>query len=393
MRKLFQINECLNYSTGWITQSIGELAIKNGWESWIAYSKREPYIKSKSHIVGVGNFIDGCLHYAGYRLFDGEGLYSKNHTRGLIDKIDMIAPDIIQLHNIHDHWLNYPLLFDYLSSLDIPIIWVQHDCWSITGGCMYFDMHGCDNWKTGCKCCPDKRSLLINQSERNFNLMSSHLSKIKTLVYVPVSYWLSDIIKQSSQKDRQIVTIHNGVDIDVFKEKKDCRLSNKINLLGVAGVWAPRKGLNDFFRLREMLPMNDFDITLVGLTNKQISHLPNGIKGLGKTNSQEELARIYSEADIYLNPTYSDNFPTTNIEALACGTPVITYNTGGSPEAVDEQTGIVVPQGNIQALVDAIYQLVEQPFSTNNCRKRAETLFDKKKCYKKYFDLYNQLLK
>lgn len=392
MKKLFQINECLGLSTGKIAQQIGEVAIEHGWDSWIAYSGREPYVESKSHIIGIGNFIDGCLHYAGYRLFDGEGLYSKYYTKTLVEKIKKVSPDIILLHNIHDHWLNYPLLFDYFSTLDIPIVWVQHDCWSFTGGCMYFDMIGCDNWKTGCKKCPDKRTIIVNQSERNFKLMSDHLSKIKNLVYVPVSYWLKNLMLQSSQSARKMLTIHNGIDLNAFNfnpNRKNTR--DKFRILGVAGVWAERKGLGDFVKLRAKLP-DEYEILLVGLSEKQRRQLPHGIIGIGRTQTTEELAAIYADSDVYVNPTYSDNFPTTNIESLACGTPVITYNTGGSPEAIDNKTGIIVNQGDVNTLALSIMKLREYPLSPTDCRKRAVDFFDKNKCFSKYIQLFEDLL-
>lgn len=392
MPVLFQLNECLGLSTGKIAQQIGEVAIDNGWESWIAYSKREPYIQSKSNIIGIGTFLDGCLHYAGYRLFDSEGLYSKKYTRELIKKIETISPDIILLHNIHDHWLNYPLLFDFFSTLETPIIWVQHDCWAFTGGCMYFDMLGCERWKLGCVECPEKRTIIKNQSRRNFELKKTHLSKIKNLVLVPVSYWLENLMRQSSLANRKIVTIHNGINIDSFSmNPKTIKDDRSIRLIGVAGVWAERKGLKDFFKLREILP-EEYEITLVGLSEQQRRELPHGIIGMGRTRTTEELAALYANADIYINPTYSDNFPTTNLEALACGTPVITYNTGGSPEAIDEKTGIVIEQGDINSMVEAIKKLRVNPLSSIDCRKRAETLFDKKKCFLEYVGLFNSLI-
>ncbi len=392
MPKLFQINECLNLSTGKIAQAIDEMALLRGWESYIAYSGREKAVPSKSHTICIGNYADACMHYARQRLFDNEGLLSKRYTRELIAKIDKVQPDIIQLHNIHDHWLNYPLLFEYFATLYTPIVWVQHDCWAFTGGCMYFDMLNCSRWKNGCKGCPDKRTLLKNQSVRNFNLKRDYLAKIKNLTFVPVSDWLADILRESVQKDRPIITIHNGTDLNTFKPINSLKPSNgKFRILGVAAVWDARKGLDDFVELKSMLS-DDFVITLVGLTKKQIKNLPAGIAGIGRTSNVQELAKLYGESDVFVNPTYSDNFPTTNIEALACGTPVITYKTGGSPEAIDNKTGIVIKQGDVVSLANAIMWMKGNPFSSADCRKRAEDHFDKDKCFEKYIELYDEIL-
>lgn len=396
MPKLLQISIGLGLSIGKISQAIGEKAMGYGWESWMTYCARsrtsKPQLKTiKSNVIKVTSTLDSYMHYACFRLFDNEGLASKRASRKFVEKIKEINPDIIQLHNIHDHWLNYPILFEYLSTIDTPVVWVQHDCWAFTGGCMYFDNIGCDKWKTGCIGCPDKRAILINQAERNFKLKKGLLSNIKNLTFVPVSDWIGDMLRESTQKDRPIITIHNGIDLTKFKPIGGKINDGRFRIIGVAAVWSERKGLGDFVKLRSMLS-DDYEITLVGLPQKQIDKLPAGIKGLKRTNSIEELAELYSQSDVYVLPTYSDNFPTTNLEALACGTPVITYNTGGSPEAVDNKTGVVVEQGNVVALANAIMQMNDSPLSSDACRKRAEELFDKDKCFEAYIQLFNRLL-
>ena len=393
MPKLLQINICLNLSTGKIAQAIGEKAIAHGWESWIAYSGRtDDNVPSKSHVIRVGNFADACMHYAHQRLFDEEGLHSSYYTKKLIREIDKIQPDIIHLHNIHDHWLKYPLLFKYIAERKIPVVWTQHDCWSFTGGCTYFDMTACEQWKHGCKDCPEKRGLIIkNRSGYQFRLKKELLDTIPSLTFVPVSDWLADMMRESCQKHRDIITIHNGTDISKFKPVAKKDNSDKYKIIGVASTWSERKGLDDFVKLRAMLP-DDYQITLVGLSEKQKESLPDGIIGLTRTSTVEDLVQLYSDADVFVNPTYSDNFPTTNIEALACGTPVITYKTGGSPEAIDEKTGVVVEQGNTEELSINIMNMHEHPLSRDDCRSRAEMLYDKDKCFEKYIQMYNSLV-
>ncbi|EJX08061.1 glycosyltransferase, group 1 family protein [gut metagenome] len=390
MRKLLQINVVSNLlSTGKIAEDIAKVAIAHGWKSYIAYGRdSKPGVSEE---IKVGTQLDVYEHYAWNKLFDREGWASKAATRKLVKRIEEIQPDIIQLHNIHDHYLNYPILFKYLATRPVPVVWVQHDCWSFTGGCMYFDRVDCCRWQAACKDCPQKRSLWGDHTVRHFQLKKELLDAIPNLVFVPVSDWLHGLLSQSVQRHRPIVTIHNGVDVSRFKPVKATPVEGKFRLLGVAAVWDRRKGLEDFVRLRQLLP-DDFEITLVGLSRKQVDSLPEGIHGLTRTANVEELVQLYADADVFVNPTYSDNFPTTNIEALACGTPVITYRTGGSPEAVDEKTGMVVPQGDLNALVAAIQQLREHPLSGADCRKRAEELFDKDRCFEQYIELYNKLI-
>lgn len=387
---LLQVNVVSNVlSTGKIAEDIAKVAISYGWKSYIAYGRDSK--PSVSQEFKMGSKISIYEHYVMNRFFDREGWESQSATQDLVRFIKEVKPDIIQLHNIHDHYLNYPILFNFLSKLNIPIIWVQHDCWSFTGGCMYFDMLNCCKWQTECKDCPQKRSFLIDNTSKHFMLKKQLLDAVPNLIFVSVSDWLHGLLSQSIHKNRSIVTIHNGIDVLRFKPMPSSTCENKFRILGVAAVWDKRKGIDDFFKLRQLLS-DDYEITLVGLNKKQLHSLPKGIKGLTRTANIEDLAQLYSDSDVFVNPTYSDNFPTTNIEALACGTPVITYNTGGSPEAIDVKTGVVVPQGDIIALKEAIEMMRLHPLSSDDCRKRAEENFDKNKCFNKYIELYQSLL-
>lgn len=398
MKKLLQINECLNFSTGKITQQIGELAIANGWESWIVYSGREPELPSKSKLIRVGNFFISCLHYAEDKLLDNEGLASRWETKKLIKKIDEIKPDIVQLHLLHDHWLNYRILFRYLAKKNIPVVWTQHDQWATTGHC-YYNLVGCERWKEECHDCPLSKWYCLDRSQRNFRLKKQLLADIPSLTIIPVSEWLGNIIRQSHLKHRDIQVIHNGIDIKTFSpqptnahERYGIDKQKKI-ILGVAALWDARKGLNDFYELANRLSADDYAIVIVGQRTEDIKTLENACQMVfvDRTQNALELAQLYSSASVFVNPTYQDNYPTTNLEAIACGTPVITYRTGGSPEAVDENTGLVVEQGDIDGLISAIERLGSGDYK-EVCRKKAETEFDNSKCFNPYIKLYYKLL-
>ena len=400
MPKLLQINVCLNLSTGKIAQQIGDLAISKGWESWIAYSGRQKEVPSQSHLIRVGSFVDSCIHYAENRLLDNEGLSSRRETKKLLKRIDEIKPDIVHLHNIHDHYLNYSLLFKYLADKKIPVVWTQHDQWATTGHCCY-NLVGCERWKDECHDCPLSKWYSLDRSNRNFRLKKQLLADIPSLTIIPVSEWLGDNIRQSHLKDRDIQVIHNGIDINTFSpqptnahERYGIKKGKKI-VLGVAAVWNVRKGLNDFYELAKRLPADEFAIVIVGQRTEEIKKVENGCQMVfvNRTQNALELAQLYSSASVFVNPTYQDNYPTTNLEAIACGTPVITYNTGGSPEAVDDKTGVVVEQGNVEALADAIRKMKENPLYSEDCRKRAEEHFDKDKCFEEYIELYQRLIR
>lgn len=393
MPKLLQINITSNWgSTGKIAEAINLAAQRKGWECSTAYGRwANP---SKFPTYKVGNKWDMYVHYFENRFLDREGLSSRRATNALIRHIEQLQPDVISLHNIHDHYLNYELLFRYLNETNIKVVWTFHDCWAFTGHCMHFVTKNCDRWKTGCYDCPMKGEYpksLMDRCSKNWALKKELFTTNKNLTIIACSDWLANFVRLSFLKDKKILTIHNGVDLTTFVPSGSNN-SDKFRVLAVSSVWHKDKGLYDIYELRKQLPEN-FDITMVGLQPEQVKDLPEGVNGITRTQNVQELVKLYSEADVLINPTYADNFPTVNLEALACGTPVITYKTGGSPEAIDENTGVVVEQGDVEALAGAIRQMKEKPLSSKDCRKRAEECFDKDKCFEKYIDLYNELQK
>lgn len=393
MPKLLQINVTANWgSTGKIAEQIGIVAQSRGWDSYIAYGR---YMNpSNNNLIKIGSQFDVYEHYAENMLLGNEGLASRNATKALIERIEAVSPDVVHLHNIHDHYLNYQIFFEFLNKKDIPVVWTFHDCWAFAGSCYYFDDTNCEQWKTCCENCPAPEGF-IDRARHHYELKKSLYGNKENLVIVPVSDWIANLTKESFLKDRRIVTIKNGIDLNVFKPAHTnlrSQLSipkDKTIVLGVALPWSARKGLKDFVRLSEN---ESLQIVLVGVSPKQKKELPRNIIAIEKTSSASELAEYYSMADVFVNATYSDNYPTTNLEAMACGTPIITYRTGGSPEAVDEKTGIVVEQGNIEAMVDAIISLKNHPLLSADCRNRAVEHFDKDKCYEKYIELYESLI-
>lgn len=395
-KKLLQINITANWgSTGKIAEQIGLCAMKHEWESYIAYGRWcNP---SKSHLIKVGNKLDMYMHYGEQRIRDNEGLCSRRATKRLIKRICEINPDVVQLHNIHDHYLNYRLLFEYLNKTDIKVVWTLHDCWAFTGHCFHFVTKNCDKWKNGCFECPLKNEYpktFLDRSKKHWLLKKELFAGCKNLTIVPVSDWLANFVKESFLKEKRIHVIKNGVDLNIFKPTTLylSEPNRKFKILAVSSVWYPDKGELDIYKLREMLSEDQFEIIIVGLSAEQHKELPKGIIGIQRTQNLQELVQLYSNADVLINPTYADTFPTVNLEALACGTPVITYRTGGSPEAIDEKTGVVIEQGDVDGLVAAIRMMKEKHLSSTDCRKRAEERFDKDKCFEKYLELYEKLI-
>ena len=403
MKTLLLINTVINSgSTGRIAEEIGQAALAHGWRSVIAFGRNDR--PSMSEKIQVGSSWDIKIHGLQTRFFDRHGLGSGQATERLIEQIEQIKPDIIHLHNIHGYYLNIEVLFNYINARNIPIVWTLHDCWSMTGHCTHFTVVGCERWKTECYACPQKKdypgSLVLDRSRKNYILKKMLFTQPKEMVMVPVSQWLGDLLRESFLKEHPQQMIHNGVDISVFKPmcsdqvRDKYKIGNRFMLIGVASIWTSRKGLADFIALSEKLTIDDV-IVLVGLSLAQIEQLPKNIIGIPRTESVQELAELYSAADIFINPTWEDNFPTTNLEALACGTPIVTYNTGGSIEAVSPETGFVIPQGDFVALQSTIntVKIKGKAQYTHSCRLRAEQHYNKNDRYAEYIALYEQLIK
>lgn len=388
--KVLQINTTYNFgSTGRIVAGIDRVLAGACIESYVAYGYGN---LQDTHHYKIINQLDSYSHNICSRLTDGQGLFSSYKTKKLINYIDDINPDVVQLHNLHGNYLNYGILFNYLRIKDCKVVWTLHDCWAFTGHCAYFDMVGCNKWKIQCCNCPQKNayppSVFADCSRRNYNKKKElFLSLGKRLVLVPVSNWLSDLLKESFFAGTSIKVIHNGINLEKFK------IYQKINvrpyILGVAAPWNKRKGLSDFIKLREILDPA-IDIVLVGLSKQQIESLSNGIEGVEHTNSIEELAKLYSGAIAFVNTTYEDNYPTVNLEAIACGTPVITYKTGGCVESVNSDCGVVVEQGYVNDLIKAISLIRNRSFQfrSDDLRSFAESNFNEVDCFKSYLNLY-----
>ncbi|MFI3315305.1 MAG: glycosyltransferase [Rikenellaceae bacterium] len=400
--RIVQINSTSNWgSTGRIAEGIGKLIIAQGWESYIAFGRYEN--PSSSVTIKIGSKLDSFLHGILSRISDRSGFYSRRATAEFLKQLDVIKPDIIHLHNIHGYYINIEMLFDYIKSNNIKVVWTLHDCWSFTGHCAYFEYVGCEKWRDRCSSCPQKRtypvSFVLDNSAQNYDDKKRLFSFVDDLTLVPVSNWLKGLVGSSFLGGYSVKMIHNGIDLNQFKPT-DSDLKVKYNILdkrvvlGVASIWEERKGLSDFVELSKQLDDNSV-VVLIGVSKKDKKRLPDNIIALERTNSTLELAEWYSVADVFLNLTYEDNFPTTNLEALACGTPVITYKTGGSVESIDQSCGIVVKKGDIEAVcaaINTIYHLSKEELSAR-CRERAELNFDRDDRFGDYIKLYKEKLK
>lgn len=407
MKRLLQINPVIrtNTSTGRIMQEIGELAMANGWESYVAYSGGRDGVKPcKSKLMPVGGKLDVAFHGLWTRLTDRHGLASWFATKRFIREIKNLKPDVIHIHNIHGYFLNYKMLFEYLKETETPVIWTVHDCWLYTGHCYYYSSIGCDKWMNGCGNCPQRTafptSWFIDRSKQNLKDKSDAFNSIKDkLTIVPVSEWIRGEMSRSILQNCHYQVIHNGIDLNVFDVQTDDKavrekygLGDKHIILGLASIWSKEKGWDDFMEMSKMLN-GDEVIVMVGVTEEQKKRLPENVVGIRRTENVRQLAELYSAAVAFVNPTWQDNYPTVNLESIACGTPVVTYRTGGSIEAVTEKTGYVVEQGDVKGLLEAVRE-IERKGNLEykaDCRAHALANFRKEDRYADYLKLYEDL--
>ncbi len=403
--KILRITSSLNAGAiGKTAEQLGQLVLKEGWESYYAYSRYGN--PSSSQTIKVGGRLSIWFHVLITRLFDLYGYGSYYATKKLVKEIVQISPDLIHLHNIHSYDFNLNVLFEYLKKGDTPVVWTQHDCWAYTGHCPFYSMVGCNKWKTGCHDCPQSheypKSWFFDGSRRNFRHKKKIFCSLQNVHIVAVSGWIKNELTNSFLSKYPLKQIYNGIDTNIFRPyqdrvyavKRKYGFGDKKLLIGVAAIWEPRKGIDDYIKLNEIIT-DDYQIVLVGVSEKIRKHIPEKIKVIDRTENMEELALLYSVSDISLNLSYEESFGKTTAEALACGIPCIVYDCTASPELVDEKTGVVVKPGDVLGVWNAIKEISSWDLEKTRelCRERACNLFSKDKNYKQYIDLYKEILK
>lgn len=399
--KILQINSMYYGSTGKIMRLLAE-TLESKTEVYLAYSEFDGKGGCKKNDIIIGNKPDAVIHHILGRLTGLNGYFSHIETYKFLRKVDVVHPDIIHLHNLHNCYINFRMLFQYIKKNNIPVVWTFHDCWPITGQCVWFDAVNCDKWKSGqcgnCKQINRYPKSYIDQTKRSYLLKRNCFTNVNNMVLVTPSKWLADKIEDSFLNVYPKRVIPNGIDTLVFHKTNNTfrnryQLQKKFIILGVANRWEWRKGLDIFKKLAECLDTKRYAIVLVGANKHKIEErlLNNtNVITIKRTNNQTELAEIYSAANVFINPTREDNFPTTNMEALSCGTPVITFPTGGSPETVADGPGVITGEKDFESIIKAIVQIRKENFSEEQYDKYRKKV-DKEVMAQAYFELYQEL--
>jgi len=403
--RVAHINVTSGLSTGRIATDICEVLEDLGHKALLCYSRGYPPQKVPS--FHIGNRVDVWLHALGARLLDRAGFLSRAATRRLVHQLELYKPDVVHLHNLHGYYVDIRTLLTWLAKAGIPVVWTLHDCWPFTGHCAYYTMAKCDRWRQCCGSCPQRRaypaSLWLDQSERNWKEKRKYIGALPNLTLVTPSLWLGNEARRSFLGKRPIRVIPNGIDLsqfrpcdepdlirDVVKRYSLGELGEKRMLLSVASTWDERKGLNDLVALSEIL-REDMMIVVLGLTPSQCGDLPITMLGIPRTQSIRELRALYTAADICLSLSHEETQGMTLLEALACGTQVLCYDTTALPETVTPEVGAVVPEVDLQRVANACARLCDHPRTTEACIARSQQ-YEKYQQFAKYVSLYEELV-
>ena len=386
-------------STGNIAQGIKNEANAVGMEYVLAYpvDPQNKPVQEGDWVIGDALGRKGSIALGMVSGFNG--CFSLFSSWKLCRMIRRLSPDVIHFHNLHNNYVNLPMLFGCIKKLGIKVVWTLHDCWSFTGQCPYFDITRCEKWRTGCYGCPSYKEYpkaLVDNTKVMWHLKKRWFCGVKDMTIVTPSQWLADLAKESYLKDYPVKVINNGIDLGVFSPMesdfaKRYGCEGKHIVLGVAFNWSKRKGFDVFCELAKRLDREKYQIVLVGTDDDVDKLLPAHVSSIHRTESQKELAMLYSAADVFANPTREENYPTVNMEVLACGTPIVTFRTGGSPEIPDSTCGCVVEKDDIDAMEREIIRVCEErPYSREACLQRAKS-FDKGDRFREYVDLYKSI--
>ncbi len=401
--KILQINSVCGFgSTGRTTEELAKYLSNNGHESYVAYAHGDTsYPKSKKY----GAWLEKKYHALHFRLFGQQGLASQYGTIQLTNYINKIKPDVVHLRNLHGNHINFPILFSFLSLRNYPIVWTLHDCWAFTGVCFHYTAIDCFKWKSECNSvCPKYKAWLPNFGKDRvkdiFDLKKQYFTSINKMYVVPVSKWLEKEVKQSYLAKYPIKCIYNWVDNTKFKPiNENISLKyeipkNKDIVLGVSAKWKQSSSkYKDAMDLHKRLP-SDFVLVMIGALERGTS-FPESVVHIPYLNNTIDLAKIYSNVMVYVHLSVEDTFGKVVIEAMACGTPVIVYNSTALPELIGEDCGNIVESHDIDELLKIISKIKihGKLHYSKKCIARVAKNFNSELNMNKYLELYKTLIK
>lgn len=381
-----------------------ELSCLEGFESLFAYGRGAG--AQESGTVRFALQAEVYLHALLTRATGIQGYGTWLSTRRLIKLIQDWKPDIIHFHNMHGYYLDLSIA-EAVGRSDLPVVWTLHDPWPLTGRCAYF--LDCERWRTGCGKCPYLREYpkaYFDSSAWMWPRKRKLLGGVWNPVIVSPSRWLASLVEEACDGRCRVEVIPNGIDTGVFRPygRKQARkelglpLGKKIVLFAAARLAEKRKGVAHFLEALEFVKVDNGMVLLVGGEVDLRKKCPSGVelRGLGYVRGAEAMAKVYSAADLYCITSLADNFPTTVLEAMGCGTPVVGFAVGGISEQVAEDCGKLVPLGDTRALGEAITNMLKDDKAREAmricCRKRVEQEYNLRRFVERHIELYRELV-
>ncbi|MEA4821216.1 MAG: glycosyltransferase [Erysipelotrichales bacterium] len=391
--KVLQINSVYGFgSTGKIVADIHQNCLNKGIESYVIYSRNQVDNNQMKNVYRFYDALGFYKHVILGVLFDKHGLYSKNNTKKIINKIEEINPDIVHIHNIHGFYCNYPMLLDYLKNK--KVIWTLHDCWAYTGFCAHYDYNECCQWRENkCVKCKYRNNYpyrVLSHSKENFKIKEEIYKQLNPILVTP-SKWLKDELSNSMLHNKTCRVVNNAVNLaDFFQEKNEefllkYHLNEKKIYLTVSNYWTKQKGFEEYMKLSKLLNDNEV-IVMIGCSRNQLNKLPKNIIGFSRVD-KNELRKWYSNAAAFVNLTLEDNYPTVNLEAQACGLPVFTYKSGGSTEMVKNKE-YICEKYNINQMIELV-----RNDSLINQHNNIKLENNENRMFLEYYAIYEELYK
>lgn len=343
----------------------------------------------------MGNTLDHKVHALMSRIHGKQAYFSHIPTKNLLRWMDKVRPDIVHLHNLHSNYINLNMLLDYLAQNDIRTIITLHDCWFYTGGCFHYASAGCNGWLRKCEICPkgksDPTAIFSKKTAQILSDRKKRLLSIPRLTVTGVSDWISNEARKTFLSNCKIVTIHNGVDLTVFKPtpsdfRKKLGLDGKYVILGPTSKWLQPVNKEVLQKFTELMQPDEV-LLLFGAAQEKVS-LPSNVRIYGYTKDRAELAALYTMADVFANTTREDSLSLINIEAQACGTPVVTFSDTGVFDTVDNEFGYKVKTGDAFQLYDAIVEIKNHSIEKTQMLCWVRKRFDYRLSYIQYIRLY-----
>lgn len=400
--KVAQIDVNYNFSsTGKIVADLVAGLQGLGHDAMALYGRGPQASQANAHRISTTPevyFHALCTRVSG--LTDG---FSPMATRRAIANLEAFAPDVVHLHDIHGYFVNIGELVDYLQRRRIPTAWTFHCEFMYTGKCGYsFD---CNKWQTECGACPDLRgypeSWFFDFTARMHRQKRTMFANFERLHLAAPSRWLADRMAQSMVRDKPISVVSNGLNLDVFHPRDTAALKAQLGLtdeyvvLSVGSdLMSELKGGRWVLELARRCTDPSVVFIMVG-ADRMSENVPANVRVIPRVYDQALLASYYALADILLLTSNKETFSMVSAESLACGTPVIGFDSGAPTEVAAPGFGLFVPYGDLPALEALLGQARRQELTLmppQACTQFARDRYAKEVMVRAYADIYQQLL-